>query len=74
MAKKMKDVLAEAEGWISAQDAFQRCGIADGAETVQVEALYAELRDLHKSNSLVVEGVTDKQGRKSHDRLKLMEG
>ncbi len=74
VTKKMKEVLADAKGWISAQDAFQRCGIEDGAETDQVEALYAELRDLHKANSLVVEAVTDKQGRKSHDQLKLVEG
>ena len=74
VTKKMKEVLAEAKGWISAQDAFQRCGIEDGATTDQVEALYAELRDLHKANSLVVGAVTDKQGRKSHDQLKLVEG
>ena len=74
MNKKMIDVLGEAEDWISAQDAFQRCGIVDGAETEQVEALYAQLRELDQANRLAVQIVTNKQGRKMFDLLKLVEG
>jgi len=71
---KLIDVLAEAGEWVTAQEAFQRCGVADGAETDQVEALYAELRALDKAGRLAVEAVTDAQGRKLHDRLKLRAG
>lgn len=72
MVSKLIDVLAEAGDWVAAQEAFQRCGVADGAETDQVEALYAELRVLDKAGRLAVEAVTDTQGRKLHDRLKLL--
>lgn len=72
MVSKLIDVLAEADDWVAAQEAFQRCGVADGAETDQVEALYAELRALDKAGRLAVETVTDAQGRKLHDRLKLL--
>jgi type I restriction enzyme S subunit len=72
MARKLIEVLAEAGDWVPAQEAFQRCGVADGAETDQVEALYAELRVLDKAGRLAVDPVTDTQGRKLHDRLKLL--
>jgi len=72
VVRKLKDVLAEAGDWVPAQEAFRRCGVADGAETDQVEALYAELRALDKAGRLAVEAVTDTQGRKLHDRLKLL--
>ncbi len=72
VVSKLIDVLAEAGDWVAAQEAFQRCGVGDGAETDQVEALYAELRALDKAGRLVVEAVTDTQGRKLHDRLKLL--
>ena len=72
VVSKLIDVLAEAGDWVAAQEAFQRCGVADGAETDQVEALYAELRALDKAGRLAVEAVTDTQGRKLHDRLKLL--
>lgn len=72
VVSKLIDVLAEAGDWVPAQVAFQRCGVADGAETDQVEALYAELRALDKAGRLAVEAVTDRQGRKLHDRLKLL--
>ena len=71
MASKLIDVLAEADDWISAQEAFRRCGIADGAKTDQIEPLYAELRALDRAGTLRVEPVTDNKGRKLHDRLKL---
>ncbi|MCG3171649.1 MAG: hypothetical protein CALGDGBN_03290 [Pseudomonadales bacterium] len=72
VVSKLINVLAEAGDWVPAQEAFQRCGVADGAETDQVEALYAELRALDKTGRLAVETVTDTQGRKLHDRLKLL--
>lgn len=72
VVSKLIDVLAEAGDWVPAQEAFRRCGVADGAQTDQIEALYAELRDLDKSRRLAVEPVTDAQGRKLYDRLKLV--
>lgn len=71
MAKNLQEALAEAGGWISAQDAFRRCGIGPGASTEEIEALYAELRRLDKDGKLEAEAVNDKQGRKLHDRLRL---
>lgn len=72
VVSKLIDVLAEAGDWVPAQEAFRRCGVADGAQTDQIEALYAELRELDKSKRLAVELVTDAQGRKLYDRLKLV--
>jgi type I restriction enzyme S subunit len=72
MVRKLIDVLDEAGDWVPAQEAFHRCGIADGALTDQIETLYAELRELDKAGRLAVEPVTDAQGRKLHDRLKLL--
>lgn len=74
VASKLIDVLAEAGDWVPAQEAFRRCGVADGALTDQIEALYAELRALDKAGRLAVEAVTDAQGSKLHDRLKLRAG
>lgn len=71
MAKNIQDALANAGGWISAQDAFQLCGIGPGASTEEIEALYAELRHLDKEGKLDTETVNDKQGRKLYDRLRL---
>ena len=72
MMNNLLDVLAEAADWVPAQEAFRRCGIADGAQTRQIEAVYAELRELDKSGRLAVEAVCDTQGRKLYDRLKLV--
>lgn len=74
VARKLIEVLAEADDWVPAQEAFQRCGVADGAETDEVEALYSELRSLDKGGRLAVEVVTDANGRKLYERLKLLEG
>jgi len=71
---KLFDVLADAGDWVPAQEAFRRCGVADGTPTDQIEGLYAELRKLDKDGYLAVEAVTDKQGRKLHDKLKLLAG
>lgn len=67
------DVLAETGDWVPAQEAFRRCGVTDGALTDRIEELYAELRRLDKSGRLDVEAVTDAQGRKLYDQLKLRE-
>lgn len=74
VVSKLIDVLAEAGDWMPAQEAFRRCGVTDGAMIDQIEALYAELRALDKAGRLDVEAVTDAQGRKLHDRLKLLAG
>lgn len=72
VVSKLIDVLAEAGDWVEAQEAFRRCGVVEGAETDQIEALYSELRALDKAGQLAVEAVTDGHGRKLHDRLKLL--
>lgn len=74
VVRKLIDVLAEAGDWMPAQEVFRRCGIADGTPTDQIEELYAQLRVLDKAGRLAVEAVTDTQGRKLHDRLKLLAG
>jgi type I restriction enzyme S subunit len=71
MAKTLEEVLSEAGGWVSAQDAFQRCGVGGAATTNEIEKLYAELRKLDKAGRLDAEPVNDDQGRKLHDRLRL---
>lgn len=74
MAKNLEQVLAEAGDWISAQDAFQQCGIGGAATTEEIEKFYAELRKLDKAGRLEAEPVNDDQGRKLHDRLRLKVG
>lgn len=70
--RKLVEVLAEAGDWILADEAFRRCGVGDGSQTEQIEELYAELRTLDKAGRLAVNPVTDSQGRKQHDQLKLL--
>ncbi|WP_429216001.1 restriction endonuclease subunit S [Aeromonas veronii] len=72
VTRKLVDVLTEAGDWLPAQEAFNRCGINDGAQTEVIETLYAELRQLDKANRLAVEAVADVQGRKIYDKLKLL--
>lgn len=72
MVSQLIDVLADAGDWVPAQEAFRRCGVADGALTERIEELYAELRKLDKAGRLAVEAVTDAQGRKLYDKLKLL--
>lgn len=72
VVSQLIDVLAEAGDWMPAQEAFRRCGVADGALTERIEELYAELRKLDKAGRLAVEAVTDAQGRKLYDKLKLL--
>ncbi|MDX7706524.1 restriction endonuclease subunit S [Aeromonas caviae] len=80
VARKLVDVLTEAGDWLPAQEAFRRCGITDGAQTEEIEALYAELRVLDKSQRLLVEAITElvvtpegeRKQRKIADRLKMV--
>lgn len=74
VVSQLIDVLAEAGDWVPAQEAFRRCGVANGALTERIEELYAELRKLDKSGRLAVEAETDAQGRKLYDKLKLLVG
>jgi type I restriction enzyme, S subunit len=71
MAKNLEEALAEAGDWMSAQDAFQLCGVGNGASTEEIELLYAEVRRLDKAGKLEAEPVKDEQGRKLHDRIRL---
>lgn len=74
VVSKLIDVLAEAGDWLEAQEAFRRCGVADGVLTERIEELYAELRKLDKAKRLAVEPITDNKGRKTGDRIKLLAG
>jgi len=73
VSRKLIDVLTEAGDWLPAQEAFHRCGIADGATTEEIEDLYSELRKLDKEKIVVVEPVVDANGMKQYDRLRLAE-
>jgi type I restriction enzyme, S subunit len=70
--KKMSDVLNEANDWLPAQEIFRLCGVIDGSGTEEIEALYAELRELDRAKRLRVQRVTDSLGQKVYDRLKLI--
>ena len=50
MASQLIDVLAEAGDWVPAQEAFRRCGVADGALTERIEELYTELRKIGRAS------------------------
>lgn len=71
VTRKLIDVLTEAGDWLPAQEAFRRCGIADSATTDQIEEIYSELRRLDKENVVVAEPVTDANGIKQYDRLRI---
>ena len=74
VVSQLIDVLAEAGDWVPAQEAFRRCGVADGALTERIEELYSELRKLDKEGRLAVAAATDAHGRKLYDKLKLLAG
>ncbi len=69
--KKLEQVLIDADDWLPAQTAFQRCGIGHGASTEDIERVYGQLRDLDFAGKLEVETVADSSGRKLHDRIRL---
>lgn len=68
--KSLAQVLAGTDGWISAQTAFEECGIEANSSTEDIEALYNELRVLDIAGQVESEPVIDDQGRKLHDRLR----
>lgn len=77
VVSQLIDVLAEAGDWVPAQEAFRRCGVADGAQIERIEELYAELRGLTQSRRVLVEPMTEIDQRtgkhfKVGDRLKLV--
>jgi type I restriction enzyme S subunit len=72
MSKKLIDVLTEADDWITAQDAFRLCGIADQATTEQIEEIYKELRELDQSKQLLSRPIKNARGVKKADELKLV--
>ncbi len=49
------EALRDAGDWITAQDAFRRCGVADGTDTDTIERLYSELRDYIRPGIIKVE-------------------
>lgn len=68
LMKKLVDVLAEEGDWITAEEAFRRCGVADGTSTERIEELYAELRELIKATPVRVEVEREENS----DKLKLI--
>lgn len=72
MSTSLELVLAEANDWIKADEAFKLCGAKDGADSEHIERLYAELRSLDKSGKLEVRPVEDEHGRKQYDLIKLL--
>jgi type I restriction enzyme S subunit len=50
----LMEVLKTKKDWMSAQEAFRRCGIADGSETDDIEKIYVELRDHVKAHRISV--------------------
>lgn len=51
----LKEVLAAAKDWVSAQDAFRLCGVGDGAPTDEVEKLYEKLKQELDQKTIEVE-------------------
>ena len=47
--------LRRADGWLAAQEAFRLHGVADGADTNEVERVYAELRECINLGQIEVE-------------------
>jgi type I restriction enzyme S subunit len=64
----LMEVMQTAKDWMSAQEAFRKCGIADGAETDAIEKIYEELRGYVKENKIAVER------RGEEDWLRLAQG
>lgn len=73
VVSKLIDVLAEADDWLPAQEAFRRCGVVDGTLTDCIEELYAQLRQLHVVEKRVqVKPVINEHGLRTGDLLKLI--
>lgn len=61
------EVLTAEEGWIDAQEAFKKCGVADGTSTDRIEEIYTELRKLEKAGQIEIERNGD-----GYDQLNLV--
>jgi len=72
MPKDLIDVLTEASDWVSAEDVFTRCGVIDGTPTEQIERLYNQLREHVNAGRVEVQPITDLEGRKISDQLKII--
>ena len=68
---KLFSVLTNAGGWITAEQAFRECGIANGSNTLEIESLYARLKEMDAAGELLIEAVRDKRGQKIGDRIRL---
>jgi type I restriction enzyme, S subunit len=71
MEKPLEQILAEADDWLPAQTAFNRCGFSSSASTEDVEHFYFQLRTLDLEGKLDVEAVNDMNGTKLYDNLRL---
>lgn len=71
LVKSLEEVLRDAGDWLTAQEAFRRCGVASGAAVEEVELIFAQLRNLDQANLLEVQPIFDAEGRKTEDRIKL---
>lgn len=69
--KTLEEVLVEASDWMTASAAFQLCGVGNGAETDELEGIYSQLRALDVLGKIEIETVSDDQGRKIHDLIRL---
>ena len=69
--KSLEQILAEAGDWISAQNVLRQCGHGNNVPTEDVERFYAELRDLDLVGRLEVKPITDSEGRKIEDHIRL---
>jgi len=64
----LMEVLKTKKDWMSAQEAFRRCGIADGSGTDDIEKIYVELRDHIKAKRVTV------KRRGNEDWLRIAQG
>ena len=71
MTKSLVEVLEDTKDWVSAQELFAQCGIAEGSQTIEIEEIYSQLRALDKTGRLEIRSIHDKDGRKQYDQLKL---
>lgn len=66
MMNTLHEVLTAENGWISAQEAFKKCGIVDGSSIDRIEEIYTELRKLEKMGKIEIQRHGD------YDQLKLI--
>lgn len=71
MKRNVKEILKEAGGWIEAQELAEIYGIKFGSTPEDIEPFFAELRELDVQGRLNVEPITDGNGAKVSERLRL---